>query len=124
MSKITVTRQEDYTILKIGESKLIAGVAPDVTAKLVVLQGEGVKKLIVDVSGVKYIDSSGLSALLMANRLFTKERRCVFVVATDYVKNLIKIAQLHTILQIFPSVEKAIDTIKVEGIEKNLDKNN
>ncbi|MCG8341118.1 MAG: STAS domain-containing protein [Cytophagales bacterium] len=122
MSKITATRQEDYTILKVDESKLIVGVAPKVTAKLVVLKGEGVKNLILDISGVKYIDSSGLSALLMANRLFSKEGRCLFVVATDYVKKLIEIAQLHTILQIFPSVEKAIDAIKMKRIEKNSDK--
>lgn len=124
MSKITIACQEDYAVLKVDESNLIAGVAPKVTAKLVVLKSEGVKSLIVDISEVKYIDSSGLSALLMANRLFSKEGICVFVIVADYVKKLIEIAQLHTILQIFPSVKKAIDTITMGGVAKNSDKNN
>ena len=70
--KYTLDRQEKYNIIKIEEEKLDSTVSPQLKSEFVTIQGQGISNMILDLSGVKYIDSSGLSALLVGNRLFTE----------------------------------------------------
>ncbi|MDO9039848.1 MAG: STAS domain-containing protein, partial [Bacteroidota bacterium] len=43
--------------------------APDLKSELVVINANGEKNIILDISDCEYCDSSGLSAILVANRL-------------------------------------------------------
>ncbi|MEY3597955.1 MAG: hypothetical protein RL521_377, partial [Bacteroidota bacterium] len=68
-----------------------------------------------------YIDSSGLSAILVANRLCRDANgTCVITGLQDAVKKLITLSQLESILKITPTVNEAIDFIYMEEIEREL----
>ena len=69
--KYTIDKKENYTIITIDEKKLDTTIAPDLKSEFVKLNAEGITNLILDLSNVKYTDSSGLSSILIANRLCT-----------------------------------------------------
>ena len=77
--------------------------------------------MIVDLSQVKYIDSSGLSSLLVGNRVFT-ENKGTFILAcvSDHAMKLIKISQLDKVLNILPTVAEAVDAVFLLEIETDL----
>ncbi len=67
--KYTIDKKENYTIITIDEKKLDTTIAPDLKSEFVKLNAEGINNLILDLTNVKYTDSSGLSSILIANRL-------------------------------------------------------
>jgi len=56
------------TILKIHERKLDASISPELKGEFLVLCKPQLKELVIDLSNVEFCDSSGLSALLIAER--------------------------------------------------------
>lgn len=118
--KITVDKFEKYSIAKISDEKVDTTVAPELKSELMQLQQEGIKSLIVDMSGVKYVDSSGLSALLVGNRAFSEEGAFVLYSVTEHVMKLITISQLDKVMTVLPTKEEAVDFVFMTEIEKGL----
>ncbi len=119
--KYTVDKQEKYSLLQLEEENLNSLIAPDLKSEFVFLCNEGVPNLILDLSHVKYVDSSGLSAILTANRLWSGQGVFVLTgVQHPTVKKLIEISRLETIFKIIPTIEESIDYIFMEEIEKEL----
>ena len=119
--KYTIDKQEKYSLLSLHEEKLDSSVAPSLKSELITLHAEGIRNIILDLSEVKYTDSSGLSALLVGNRIL-QEDSGVFVLAklSDHTAKLIKISQLDSVLTIVPSVEEAVDAVFMHEIEKDM----
>jgi anti-anti-sigma factor len=119
--KYTVDKQEKYTLLQLNEDKLDTHLAPQLKSEFITLHAEGVKNIILDLSQVRYTDSSGLSALLVGNRTF-QQNDGFFALSclSDHVMKLIKISQLDGVLNIHPSVEEAIDAVLMNEIENDL----
>ena len=120
--KYTLDKNEKYSIFKLDEENLNSVLAPDLKSEFVFFRNEGVKNLIFDMSSVKYVDSSGLSAILTANRLWKDYG--VFAVTgakSPAVKKLIEISRLETILTLIPTNEEAVDYIFMEEIQNELE---
>lgn len=119
--KYTIDKQEKYSMLRLHEEKLDSSVAPSLKSELITLHAEGVKNIILDLTEVKYTDSSGLSALLVGNRIL-QEDGGVFVLASlsDHTMKLIRISQLDSVLNIVPSIEEAVDSVFMHEIEKDM----
>jgi anti-anti-sigma factor len=119
--KYSIDKQDSYTVFKLQEEKLDTVLAPSLKSELVTLNAEGVENIILDLSEVKYTDSSGLSAILVGNRVFG-ESNGFFVIAKvqDHVMKLIKISQLDSVLNITETVEDAIEAI-LEELDKEKD---
>jgi len=98
-------------------------VTPQLKSELILINAEGQRNIILDLSQVKFADSSGLSSLLVGHRL-CKNAGGVFILAglCDAIGRLITISQLDSILSIVPTSEEAIDLIFMEEIEKELKK--
>ncbi|MBK9565320.1 MAG: STAS domain-containing protein [Saprospiraceae bacterium] len=119
--KFTLDKTERYSIIKLHEENLNSILAPDLKSEFVFFSNEGVRNLILDLSDVKYVDSSGLSAILTANRLW-KDYGCFVLTGANHpaVKKLIEISRLESILTIIPTSEEAIEYVFMEDIEKEL----
>lgn len=122
--KFSFEKKEKYTLFKLEDEKLNTINAPKLKSELVILNAGGVKNIILDLSEVTFVDSSGLSAILIGNRL-CKNVEGTFAVANlnDYVLKLLKISQLDSILNIFPTIEEAVDFILMEELERGLKEN-
>jgi anti-sigma B factor antagonist len=119
--KFSIDKQNNYCIFKLEEEKLNSVMAPLVKSEMIVLNAEGVKNIIFDTSKVRFVDSSGLSSILIANRLCKNSAgTLVLCCISENVAKLIKISQLDSILTIVPTMEEAIDLLTLEEIEKNI----
>jgi anti-anti-sigma factor len=103
-------------LIKVLEEKLDTHIAPTLKSELVLVSGNGEKNIILDLSNCRYCDSSGLSAILVANRL-CKNANGTFVLTglNDAVERLITISQLDTVLNISNSLDDAVSLIKEAG---------
>ena len=119
--KYTIDKKENYTIITIDEKKLDTSIAPDLKSEFVKLNAEGINNLILDLNNVKYTDSSGLSSILIANRLCNSSNGLLIMTGLqDHVMKLITISKLESVLNILPSVEEAIDRVFLHEIEQDL----
>jgi anti-anti-sigma factor len=107
-----IEKLENYTLIQVLEEKLDTHVAPTLKSELVLISGNGEKNIILDLSKCRYCDSSGLSAILVANRL-CKNANGTFVLTglNDAVERLITISQLDTVLNITNAINDAIGII-------------
>nr|WP_294794204.1 STAS domain-containing protein [uncultured Mucilaginibacter sp.] len=121
--KFTVDKHEKYILLKLNESKLNSLITPQLKSELILINTEGQRNIILDLSQVKFADSSGLSSLLVGHRL-CKNASGSFILTSlnEAVSRLITISQLENVLTIVPKAEEAIDLIFMEEIEKELKK--
>jgi anti-sigma B factor antagonist len=121
--KYTLEKNEKYTLFHLHEEKLTSLVAPDLKSELVKLNAEGEANIILDLGDVKFTDSSGLSSILVGNRVCQNDNGTfVLTRLTDHVAKLIQISQLNTILNITPTVEEAIDLVFMNSLENDLKK--
>ncbi len=119
--KYTLDKQERYTTIALNEDNLNSLIAPNLKSEFVFLRNEGVQNLILDLSEVKYVDSSGLSAILTANRLWKDYGAFVICgVNAPSVQRLIKISRLDTILAVMPTRSEAVDYVFLDEIQRDL----
>ncbi len=119
--KFTVDKQESYTTFSVLEPKLNSMVAPDLKTELILLSNNGVKNIILDMENVEFVDSSGISAMLVGNRLAQNENGTLPLVnIQDNVLRLLKISQLDSVFTIFSSVQEAKDYIMKLEFERAL----
>lgn len=102
-----IEKHENYTLIQVLEEKLDTHIAPTLKSELVLISGNGEKNILLDLSKCRYCDSSGLSAILVANRL-SKNAGGTFVLTglNDAVERLITISQLDTVLNISSTIDE------------------
>ncbi len=103
-----IESKNNSTLIQVQTEKLDTHVAPALKSELVLVSGKGEKNIILDLGKCEYCDSSGLSAILVANRL-CKNAGGTFVLCglNDAVERLITISQLDTVLNITRTVSDA-----------------
>jgi anti-anti-sigma factor len=107
-----IEKLDNFTQIEVLIDKLDTHIAPSLKSELVLIAGNGEKNIILDLANCRYCDSSGLSAILVANRL-CKNANGVFVLSglQTAVERLITISQLDTVLNITKTVDEAIAII-------------
>lgn len=109
-----VSQENGTAVVKTNVERLNAGNAPDLKAELLLLNKNNINNVVIDMSATRYCDSSGLSAILIANRL-CKDTNGQFVLCglQSNVRKLIEIAQLDKVLTITASAEEALGLISL-----------
>ena len=119
--KFTIDKHEKYILFSLNEENLNSLVSPLLKSELILINAEGQRNIILDLTAVKNADSSGLSSLLVGQRL-CKNADGVFIVAglNKSLSKLILLSQLDKVITIVPKIDEAIDLIFMEEIEKEL----
>jgi anti-anti-sigma factor len=114
-------QKEKLVFITSNVEKLDAIYAPELKSELVLQNRSTQRNIIVDLSATKYIDSSGLSALLVGQRL-CRDANGTFVVCglQETVKKLISISQLDSVFKITPTLNEAIDLVYMEEVEREI----
>lgn len=109
----SVNPQGKIVIVTAHVEKLDASNAPELKSHFLQLNHLGSNFILLDLSNTKYCDSSGLSAVLIANRL-CKDTNGGFAMCglQANVQKMIEIAQLDKVLVISDSVENGIDVLQ------------
>ncbi|MEY4522630.1 MAG: hypothetical protein RIT10_1815 [Bacteroidota bacterium] len=108
----TLNHTENVAIIASGVEKLNALNAQELKEMLFQLQKSGVNHVVLDMSATRYCDSSGLSAILLANRI-CKEASGKFILCglQENVEKLIQMAQLDKVLTVTKNQQQANEAI-------------
>jgi len=108
-----IQKNGNHTLIKVNSDRLDTNNAPDLKSKLVVVNNKGEKNIILDLSSCTYCDSSGLRAVLVANRL-CEDSIGTFILCglQPDVENLVNISMLNTVLLITGTTEEAVELLE------------
>lgn len=108
-----VTKKDKYAYVKVTSERLDGHIAPSLKSEFTSLSDAGYTYMMADLTACKYCDSSGLSALLVGNRLCKNAGgKFVLIGLQEAVLKLIQISQLDTILTVTKSEDEALTAIK------------
>jgi anti-sigma B factor antagonist len=107
------TQNKNEAVVKTKVEKLDASNASELKSELLVLNKNGVNNMVLDMSDTRYCDSSGLSAILSANRLCRDTNgRFALCGLNENVMKLIQIAQLDRVLTITNDQASALEALR------------
>ncbi|WP_443939284.1 STAS domain-containing protein [Pedobacter sp. MW01-1-1] len=118
--KFSVDKHDKYVTLKLKEFNFTNENAPGVKSELYLLNAEGFKNIIVDLSFVKECDDAqDLSCLLVGDRL-CKAAGGLFIVTgiNDEIANIIELSNIFQSITCVNTIEEATDFIFMEELEK------
>jgi anti-sigma B factor antagonist len=105
--------QGDVAVLQIS-GKLMGGEETrEVHEKVKSLLGDGIKKIVIDVSNVKWLNSSGLGMLISCLTSVTSAKGTLKIAgATEKINSLLMITKLITVFDTYETVDRAVATFK------------
>ena len=103
-----VRKEANYSFIKVTRDRLDSFISPELKAELVMLASHGASNIILDLEACEYVDSSGLSAILVGNRLCeNSEGTFIICNLSQGVEKMIRMAMLDSILLITKGIEEA-----------------
>jgi anti-sigma B factor antagonist len=106
---ITLDSKDGVTVLRLREERLDAHNSQAFKEYLLRLLENGAKGLILDLSDVRFVDSSGLGALLSGHKnAGLREARLALSGVQARVQSMFELTRLHRVFEIHPTVEDAL----------------
>ncbi|MCX7110790.1 MAG: STAS domain-containing protein [Candidatus Methylumidiphilus sp.] len=106
---ITLDNKDDSTLLRFHEERLDAHNSKELKDYLLTLYDNGAKKLILDLSEVRFVDSSGLGALLSGHKnAGLRDGRFALACVQSRVQSMFELTRLTRVFEIYPGVEDAL----------------
>jgi anti-sigma B factor antagonist len=119
--KSTIEKNERYTIFSLKEKNLTSHNSSDLKSEIAILVAEGYNSILLNLTEVDFMDSSGLGALLNADRTARENKGFLVIYGlNENNSNLIRIAKLDKVLLIAYSEKEAIDLLILEELERDL----
>ena len=106
-------RFEEHTVdavlvAKVLESRIAADVAPRFKRELIEYINRGHQLLVVDLSEVTFIDSSGLGALIGSLKAVGQDGELALCGACETVASMFKLTRMNKVFRMFDRPEQAV----------------
>lgn len=117
--KFTIDRHEKYVVITPHEKVLDGGTSPQIKSEFIMINTDGQRNIVLDLSEVEDADASGLRSALTAHRM-CKAAGGTFVIscANQRILELIEMSKLGDVLVTVPSISESEDLIFMEELEK------
>jgi len=100
---IDLKQEQGLTTAVLGEKRLDAAVAKDFRASMEQIISDGNHQLILDISSVKFMDSSSLGAMVAVLKLISSTGKLVVLGASGAVLELFKLTRMDRIFTLADS---------------------
>ena len=112
----TVERRDKIVIFTLKHQKLNTEVSAKFKAELLIICQQDIDALVLDLSMVEMVDSSGLGCLLLAHRQL-KEHAIPFALIglQPMVKSLISISQIEHLFLYYDTADKAVEELEKDA---------
>ena len=105
--------QNDVVILYVKEERLDAHNSAELKSAVQKLFEDGKKSVLVDLKEVRFIDSSGLGALVSGfKNAISHQGNLKLSSLQSQVKSMFELTRLHRVFEIFPSTVEAIENFQ------------
>jgi anti-sigma B factor antagonist len=99
------------TVIRPMESRIDAARAPDFKAEVICLIEEGRQAIVLDLSGVDFIDSSGLGALVGCLKRLGQRGDLALAGAKKPVEKVLALTRMDKVFRIFKTTDEAVSTL-------------
>ncbi|AYV22816.1 MULTISPECIES: STAS domain-containing protein [Vibrio] len=102
-----VSNNDLFTVVEVQESRFDAKLAPTFRQSMEDIQGDIKPNLLLDLSNVNFMDSSGLGAVMAVYKLL-RDRQIAIVGAKQPVRDLLKLTRMDRLVKTYDTVEDAM----------------
>ncbi len=101
------TSSGDIRVLKVLPARFDASVAPKIRDELVGLARQGIVKVVLDLHGVQFVDSSGLGAMVSGFKALGGKGEIVLCGVEEGVRNMLKLTRMDRVFTVVSDTEAA-----------------
>jgi anti-sigma B factor antagonist len=101
----------DVLVAKVLEGRIAADIAPRFKAHLTQFMSQGNRAIVLDLTAVTFIDSSGLGALVSSLKAMGKDGDLVVSGAHGPVANMFKLTRMDKVFRMFVSSGDAVTAL-------------
>lgn len=105
--QLSITENENITIVTVKESRLDASIAPDFKKQMEEIINNDKNKIILDIKEIGFMDSSSLGALVGVLKAMGNNGKLVVTGATGVVLELFKLTRMDRIFTLANDMEDA-----------------
>jgi anti-sigma B factor antagonist len=102
---------EGVLVVKPLEKRIVADVAAQFKEGLIGYVAKGNRTMVLDLSEVTFIDSTGLSALIGSLKATGEDGELLLSGARDSVANMLKLTRMDKVFRMFKSPEEAVSAL-------------
>ena len=107
--QLNITEQSDIVIIAVAEERMDAHNSGELKERMLQLFDDGKANLVIDLSGVRFIDSSGLGALVSGfKNASAREGSLKLCNLQPQVRSMFELTRLHRVFEIYPSLDEAV----------------
>ena len=106
--------EEQLRIVSVQETRIDAAVAIEFKDAMRIETDNGPDLIVLDLSSVEFIDSSGLGAIVAAMKHLGKDKKLALAGLTPTVERVFKLTRMDSVFSVFPTLEGALTELKVQ----------
>jgi len=113
--KYSIENNDEVIIFTINNKNINSQISADLKEQMLIISQPDIKALLIDISEVETIDSSGIGSFLLAERQLSDHGvPMAFIGASDAIKSTMKILNIDKLFDFFDTVEEARKVIDEE----------
>jgi len=109
--QIEIEQQNGITVVRALERRIDASISSEFKAKLLETVQEGSRRIVLDISMVEFIDSSGLGAIISGLKAVGEDGQLVVSGSTENVRAMFKLTRMDRIFAIYDSEQEAVQAL-------------
>jgi anti-sigma B factor antagonist len=104
-----ITEKDAAVLIEVKEERLDAHNSSEFKSQMLSLFEDGKNNLVIDLKGVRFVDSSGLGALVSGFKNATARNGNLKLCGLQpQVKSMFELTRLHRVFEIFPGADEAL----------------
>jgi anti-sigma B factor antagonist len=109
--QLNISEQENIAIINVGEERMDAHNSGELKERMLQLFDDGKANMIIDLNSVRFIDSSGLGALVSGfKNASAREGSLKLCNLQPQVRSMFELTRLHRVFEIYSSVKETLDS--------------
>ncbi len=104
-----ISEQNNSTVLRVDEERFDAKLAPEFRKQIETLVPQLSSSLVLDLANVKFMDSSGLGAVMGVYKLL-RDKQISVANPQKPVQDLFSLTRMDRLIKTYPSVDEALAT--------------
>lgn len=109
--QLKIKEQEDIVIITVEEERMDAHNSGNLKERMLQLFDEGKYQLVIDLTAVRFIDSSGLGALVSGfKNASARDGSLKLCCLQPQVRSMFELTRLHRVFEIFTTLQEALDS--------------
>ena len=109
--QLKINEKEETVIITVEEERMDAHNSSNLTERMLQLFDEGKCQLVIDLTAVRFIDSSGLGALVSGfKNASARDGSLKLCCLQPQVRSMFELTRLHRVFEIFTTLEEALDS--------------